>query len=120
MDLATDDRAQSGHDVAANAAAADHHAEALTLAFPHSIARDVLGRDDQHGSLLESQAQCSVGDRESASPGWAELRVLLVGRRRLLAAFPCFEAGAYWEPRRHRRWRFWRHIAIRKAQPQGE
>jgi hypothetical protein len=47
--LAAAERAQAGHDVAADAAAAHHHAEDLALGLPHAVAGDVFTGDDDHG-----------------------------------------------------------------------
>jgi hypothetical protein len=46
VDLAADDRAQPGHDVAAEPAASDNDAKTLTLDFEHPVMGDVLGCDD--------------------------------------------------------------------------
>jgi len=47
-DLTADERAEPGHDVAAEAAASYDDTEYLTLDLAHPVTRDVLGRDDQH------------------------------------------------------------------------
>ncbi len=48
VDLAADDRAQPGHDVAAESPAADDHAEDLTQRGRHAVSGDILGRGDDH------------------------------------------------------------------------
>ncbi len=56
VDLAADDRAQPGHDVAADPAAADDDAKALALDLDDPVVGDVLGGDDQHGALQMLQS----------------------------------------------------------------
>src|SRR5262249_28007401 len=51
-DLAADQRAQSRHDVAGEAAAAHDDAEDLALDLTHAVPGDVFGSDDQHDDLL--------------------------------------------------------------------
>ena len=48
-DLAADDAAQAGHDVAAEAAAAHGDAEALAERLAHVVAGDRFGGGDKHG-----------------------------------------------------------------------
>ena len=51
VDLAADDRAQPGHDVATEAAAPDDDAKALTLDLGYLVAGDVFGGNNQHDVL---------------------------------------------------------------------
>jgi hypothetical protein len=51
VDLATDDRAQPGHDVAAEATAPDNDAKALALNLRHLVAGDIFGGNNQHDFL---------------------------------------------------------------------
>src|SRR5579885_367594 len=48
VDLATDDRAQPGHEIAADAAAAHDHPEALSLDLSYPLPRDAFTGRDQH------------------------------------------------------------------------
>jgi class 3 adenylate cyclase len=59
VDLAADDRAQSGHDVAAETAASDDNAKALPLGLDDPVAGDGLGGYDQH-SCLRSVVACAI------------------------------------------------------------
>src|SRR3954447_11726302 len=55
MDLAADDRAQTGNDVAADPPAAHNDPEALSLDLDDPVMGYVLGRDDQHCSLHDDR-----------------------------------------------------------------
>ncbi len=47
-DFATDDRSQTRHDVAAEAATAHHDAEALAFHLAHTVAVQIFSGDDDH------------------------------------------------------------------------
>ena len=51
MDLAADDGAKPGDDIAADAAASHRHAEALSFHVPDLLARYPLAGRDQHVTL---------------------------------------------------------------------
>ena len=48
LDLATDQRAQACHDIAAQPAAAHHHAKDLPQAFHRAMPGNVFGSSDDH------------------------------------------------------------------------
>src|SRR5579872_6032214 len=50
LDLATADRAEPGHDVAGQTAAAHYKAEDLTFDLDYLVTRDVFGCDNHHAA----------------------------------------------------------------------
>jgi hypothetical protein len=68
VDLAADDRAQPGHDVAAEPAAAHDDPEALALDLGDAVMRDVFGRDDEH---RRSPKRCEANVRAKGVCGIA-------------------------------------------------
>src|SRR5438093_447413 len=68
MNLAADNRAQPGHHVAAEPAAADDDAKALSLDLDYAVTRNILGSDDQHFSAPSQQTQRMMQPRNCRNP----------------------------------------------------